>query len=179
MNNLKYIREQHMIPATHIANQIGVSREIVNAWETGRKKIPAKRLNELSDFFRVPIDLFIKDLTESDKAIISRAFLAKMMDKLAVENEYFDEDRCGNIKRETRIVPHPDIASEYYDNEAHIRKLKLFSALDSIIGNNARHKISEFQDFTIQGMIMDLQRQIEEAIKETEQVADELKQEDP
>lgn len=51
MNGLKFIRTQCNLSLNHVARALNVSRQIVSAWENGKKDIPDERKEQLSNYF--------------------------------------------------------------------------------------------------------------------------------
>ena len=58
MNGLKFIRKQCNFSLSGLAEYLGVSRQIISAWENGIKEIPDKRKKQLSQFFGIDEDFF-------------------------------------------------------------------------------------------------------------------------
>lgn len=81
MNVLEYVVKTFKKTSREIAEQIGVAPQTFNDWIKGRREIPHKRLNQLSELFSVDKALFLKDendLTEIDKLNIYLAYLKEM-----------------------------------------------------------------------------------------------------
>ncbi len=66
MNGLRFIRTKCNYSLSELADEIGVTRQMVSAWENGRKEIPEKRRRELSVFFRID-ERFLGEISEDDK----------------------------------------------------------------------------------------------------------------
>ena len=47
MNGLKFIRTQCNLSLNNVAQTLNVSRQIVSAWENGKKDIPKERADEV------------------------------------------------------------------------------------------------------------------------------------
>ena len=58
MNGLKFIRKQCNFSLSGLADYIGVSRQIISAWENGVKEIPRKRRQQLAQFFGIEEGFF-------------------------------------------------------------------------------------------------------------------------
>lgn len=58
MNGLKFIRMQCNLPLNNIARALNVSRQIVSAWENGKKDIPNERKEQLSNYFGIDVQYF-------------------------------------------------------------------------------------------------------------------------
>lgn len=71
MNGLKLIRRRCNVTASALAKRLGVTRQMVSAWENGRKKIPDERKCEIAAYFGVaPHDL--EEITEEEKERLLR-----------------------------------------------------------------------------------------------------------
>ncbi len=53
---LREIREEHNLTQKQIAKILNVERSTYAGWETGKDTIPLRRLNKLSDYYKVSID---------------------------------------------------------------------------------------------------------------------------
>ena len=53
---LREIREEHNLTQKELANILNVERSTYAGWETGKDTIPLRRLNKLSDYYKVSID---------------------------------------------------------------------------------------------------------------------------
>lgn len=71
MLGIEYIRTQLEMSITDLAKLLSVSRQIVSKWEKGEKKIPDKRLQELSEICGIPEKYFSKELDFADKINIT------------------------------------------------------------------------------------------------------------
>lgn len=73
MNGLKIIRIRCNLSINDIADILGVSRQLVSAWENGKKSIPEKRSIQLSDFFGIDKNLFGEINEEQKTYIVEKA----------------------------------------------------------------------------------------------------------
>lgn len=71
MLGIEYIRRQLEMSITDLAKLLSVSRQIVSKWEKGEKKIPDKRLKELSEICGIPQKYFSKEIEFADKINIT------------------------------------------------------------------------------------------------------------
>lgn len=51
MNGLRYIRTRCNLSISELAEQLGVTRQAICSWETGKKVVPEKRKAQLAFFF--------------------------------------------------------------------------------------------------------------------------------
>ena len=65
MNGLSFIRTKCNYSLSELADKIGVTRQMISAWENGRKEIPDARKKELSAFFGIE-ERFLGDIAEAD-----------------------------------------------------------------------------------------------------------------
>ena len=55
-DRLKEIREERCLTQKEVATILQVDRSTYSGWETGKDTIPLRRLNKLSDYYKVSID---------------------------------------------------------------------------------------------------------------------------
>ena len=68
-NNIKHLRELKKQTQEYFASELGISRERVASYEQGRSSPPVEILVALSDYFRLPIDVLIRnDLSRAEDA---------------------------------------------------------------------------------------------------------------
>lgn len=73
MNGLKYIRTQCNFSLSELAERLEVSRQIISAWETGKKQIPENRKKQLSEFFGLNKDYFGEINEVQKKELLGKA----------------------------------------------------------------------------------------------------------
>ena len=59
--NIKHLRSLKGLSQEHFAEELGWTRSIVGSYEEGRSEPSIERLIDLSIFFNLPIDIFIKN----------------------------------------------------------------------------------------------------------------------
>jgi transcriptional regulator with XRE-family HTH domain len=59
--NIKHLRALKELSQERFADELGWSRSIVGSYEEGRSEPPIDRLIDLSDYFRIPIDILVKN----------------------------------------------------------------------------------------------------------------------
>lgn len=64
MNGLRYIREKMGLSGAALARKLTVSQPTVFEWEHGRRRIPAKQLEQLAQMFDIPKEYF-NEISES------------------------------------------------------------------------------------------------------------------
>ena len=73
MNGLKYIRMRCNLSLADLAKHIGVSRQIISAWENGSRGISEKNRKKLSKFFGIDATYFGTISEENQKEILNKA----------------------------------------------------------------------------------------------------------
>lgn len=58
--NLIYLRKRHGYSQITLADEIGVSRSVIGAYEEGRSMPPAENLIRLADLFGVTVDAILR-----------------------------------------------------------------------------------------------------------------------
>ena len=53
MNGLRWLRIRCNLSTSELADQLGVTRQAVCSWESGKKAIPEKRKNQMAAFFGI------------------------------------------------------------------------------------------------------------------------------
>ena len=66
MNGLKFIRARCNYSQKALAEVMGVSRQAVNMWETGKKSLPDERRGELCKIFGIDDENLLDEITASD-----------------------------------------------------------------------------------------------------------------
>mgnify|MGYP000906027719 CR=1 FL=1 len=56
----------------NIAKELGITRQTINSWTSGKRKIPKKYIPILSEKFNVPQEYFQKRLNDLDKIKIQK-----------------------------------------------------------------------------------------------------------
>lgn len=73
MNGLKFIRTQCNLSLNNVAQALNVSRQIISAWENGKKDIPSERKEQLSDYFGIDAQFFDEINEVQKKKILGTA----------------------------------------------------------------------------------------------------------
>ena len=63
MLGLEYIRKLYGDTTITLADKLGITNALISQWENGKKPIPEKRLDELSNIYNVSSEYFSKELT--------------------------------------------------------------------------------------------------------------------
>lgn len=65
--NLRYFRKVMGYTQTELAEHIGVSYQQLQKYETAANRISAGTLSEVSDFLKIPVEMFYTTNAETDK----------------------------------------------------------------------------------------------------------------
>lgn len=66
MNGLKYIRTRCNLSLNALADTMGITRQALSMWETGKKEIPEQRKEQLAQFFGID-KAYFGEITEAEK----------------------------------------------------------------------------------------------------------------
>ena len=112
MNGFKYIRSQIINKTMEgLALQLGVSKQAVYMWESRKKKIPEKRLVQLTELSGIPKKYFlIGEPSDRDKLKIKRYWLSKERCDMATIRKNIP--RVSSGKMEYKIAEIDDIAED-------------------------------------------------------------------
>lgn len=67
MIGLEYIINLSKISQREVADTLGIKKQNIDAWISGKRKIPEKHLSKLVEIFKIPKDFFQKELDKIDK----------------------------------------------------------------------------------------------------------------
>ncbi len=127
MNGLKFIRKQCNFSLSGLAEYLGVSRQIISAWENGIKEIPDKRKKQLSQFFGIDEDFF-GEITEEEKQILLDK--AMFSYKKGTENAYRyipedeNERQTVHFIKERQLTIDEELVINAQDNKELIDRIK-------------------------------------------------------
>lgn len=127
MNGLKFIRKQCNFSLSSLAEYLGVSRQIISAWENGKKKIPYKRKQQLSQFFGIE-EAFFGEITEEEKQVLLDK--AMFTYKRGTENTYRyipedeNERQMVHFIKERQFTIDEELAISEQDNKELIERIR-------------------------------------------------------
>lgn len=73
MNGLRWLRIRCNLSTSELADQLGVTRQAVCSWESGKKAIPEKRKNQMAAFFGIDRTYFDDIDEEKRNELIQKA----------------------------------------------------------------------------------------------------------
>lgn len=128
MNGLKYIRMRCNLSLADLAKHIGVSRQIISAWENGSRGISEKNRKKLSNFFGIDATYFGTISEENQEEILNKAmYLQKDNGKVYYR---YASSRVG----ETQVfLPELDKGLDEIYSEALNKKKQVVENIERII----------------------------------------------
>lgn len=164
MIGLEYLANLYNYQFKDIAEQLGVSKQVVNGWIKERYKISRKHLPKLANIFNVPEQYFQKELTELEKYSIQK-------NKLSNESiKHEGEDTIISEKREKKSVAREFGEDVDIDalrlNDIDMKKLSVKNHIDKAIDiNMSKQSPYEFGDIIAIGeYVIDLYKDFNELI---------------
>lgn len=94
MNGLKFIRRQCNFSLGMLAEKLGVTRQMISAWESGKKDISSARKQQLEEFFGVDKSLFAEISKEQKQLLLKKAMF-----------RYNDGEETYRYKPDIKRVP--------------------------------------------------------------------------
>lgn len=67
-DQLKYLRHQHHLTQTALANQLHVSRQSISSWETGRYQPDITTIQQIADFYQISMDTLVANTPTKQSA---------------------------------------------------------------------------------------------------------------
>jgi transcriptional regulator with XRE-family HTH domain len=87
MIGLEYICNLYNVKFAQLADELGISRQVINSWIKGRRKITKKYIPILAEKFKVEQLYFQKELSELDKLEIQKNKISNEENKLKQINK--------------------------------------------------------------------------------------------
>ncbi|WFD09040.1 helix-turn-helix domain-containing protein [Tepidibacter hydrothermalis] len=147
MIGIKYICKEFHVQLKDIGEELGVSKQTVNSWVSGSRKIPDKHLNILSEIFELPKEYFQKKLNEEDKVIIQDMKLEKYIQSILIDD--IDEDESDLRHNFNSISMYKNLNSKIKAIET-LRKIRNqlldYEFMKNKNSNKERAKVEEILD---------------------------------
>ena len=127
MNGLKFIRKQCNFSLSSLAEHLNVSRQMISMWENGKKEIPYKRKQQLSQFFGIE-EGFFGEITEEEKQVLLDK--AMFSYKSGTENAYRyipeneNERQMIHFIKERQFTIDDELAISAQDNKELIERIR-------------------------------------------------------
>lgn len=144
MNGFKYIRDKMLnMTMDELALKIDVSKQAVYMWESEKKKIPSKRLEELEKLSGIPQKYFLmSSLTEQDMLEIKHYKIKKDVNDTAFEFEDECVDCAGNVQKIRRTYVDRGIVETLDFNAMALEVSNLKQKIEKIIYASGSDTIS-------------------------------------
>ncbi|NRT34115.1 transcriptional regulator with XRE-family HTH domain [Clostridium beijerinckii] len=121
---LEYICGLYNKKYTNVAEELGVSRQVVSVWIKGTKPIAKKHLPKLSKMFNLPEEYFQRQITELDKLDIQKIKLHNEKTEFEYEDTITDPDTGEEITITRTYIEEADMFNDaYIDYEKNIINL--------------------------------------------------------
>lgn len=75
MIGLEYLCKLNRISYSELADKLGISRQTVNAWTSGRRNVSEKHYDKLKSIFKVSEDWFNKEINDTNELKLQRLVL--------------------------------------------------------------------------------------------------------
>ena len=145
MNGLKIIRIQCNYSVSELAEEIGVSRQMISAWENGKKSIPANRKIQLGEYFGIEPEL-IGEINEQEKRdIVNRTIYRWRNDKtehfrFKPQKEDAEEPMIWLEKQERKNTISEELQEKKKEQKPLLERME--SQADQIKGDDINSRIS-------------------------------------
>ena len=136
MLGLEYIRKLYGDTTITLADKLGITNALVSQWENGKKPIPEKRLEELSNIYNVPSEYFSKELTSLEQVKIKKN-INGIQDDEDIHKEQIIEDIRNIMNENPAMISFMEYLLLYLqDNKSDINKLIGKSLFENFQNNN-------------------------------------------
>lgn len=140
MIGLEFICKLYNKQYKDLAEELGVSKQVINGWIKGKYKISKKHLPKLSVIFNQPEEVFQEELLDVEQIEIQQR---KIRNELVI-HEYQYPDIDPNTGEEVIVYgTQVDQEQEYEDNFLEFKKniIKLHNNIDSTISSKFRNGV--------------------------------------
>ena len=136
MLGLEYIRKLYGDTTVTLAEKLGISNVNISQWENGKKPIPEKRLEELSNIYNVSSKYFSKELTSLEQVKIKKN-INGIQDDDDIHKEQIVEDIRNIMNENPVMISFMEYLVLYLqDNKSDINKLIGKSLFENFQNNN-------------------------------------------
>ncbi len=141
-----------------VAEELGVSKQVINGWIKGKYNISKKHLPRLSEIFQIPEEYFQKELNDVDQIEIQQKKIRNELVEYEYEHTFIDEDGEKITITETQ----PDQEQVYESNFLEFKKniIKLHNTIDGTIGSKFRNGVID-SDINLNADLFDAERLLE------------------
>jgi transcriptional regulator with XRE-family HTH domain len=100
MIGLEYILHTNNVSSTDLAENLGIAKQNISRWFSGERKIPNKYLETLAEMFKVDIELFQKDIGDTNNL-----HLITDKSKVILELLYiFNNDNYKKLTKQEKLI---------------------------------------------------------------------------
>lgn len=142
MIGIEYLCEINKMSYSELAKNLGISRQTINAWTSGRRKVSEKHYEKLKEIFNTPSEYFNKKLTELDKLQLQRIKLENDAVEYTYIDTIWDDVNQQEAQVEKAISDMPVEAMESIDVD--IQHQQLFKNIDSLINERTKNAENEW-----------------------------------
>ena len=136
MLGLEYIRKLYGDTTIILADKLGITNALISQWENGKKPIPEKRLDELSNIYNVSGEYFSKELTSLEQVKIKKN-INGIQDDEDIHKEQIVEDMRKIMNESPAMISFMEYFVLYLqDNKSDINKLIGKSLFENFQNNN-------------------------------------------
>lgn len=131
MIGIQYLCEIFGISYADLGRRLGISRQTIAAWTSGRRKVSEKHYEKLKEIFKVNEMYFNKELTELDKLNLQRIKLENNTVEYTYKDTIWDEETKQEIEVDRVGYNMPVETMEMLDLD--IKHKELFKNIDDLI----------------------------------------------
>lgn len=139
MIGLEYICGLYNKKFSTLAEELGISRQVVNGWIKSRRKISIKYIPKLVEMFNVEEEYFQKELDDVDQIEIQQKKIRNELIEYKYESTFIDDEGEEITITETQ----PDEEQLYENNFLEFKKniIRLHNIIDGTIGSKFRNGV--------------------------------------
>lgn len=157
MFGLTFIRGLTNKSVQEIADMLSLSKQAINQWETGKRPIPEKRLNQLAEILEIPKQYLNKQLSEIEKLEIRKIYLTKEskeiygVSQLYSINQDIEKENIKNliinqINSSDLLKDHYKVSSETLA-DIDSKGAQLLRFVTKYISENSNEEVLDINDF--------------------------------
>ena len=153
MNGLRFIRTQCNISLSDLAMALGVSRQMVSAWENDKKGIPQKRVEQLAAYFGLEEKYFGEIDDTQKKEILDKAMFrwGKMDDEYYLYRCNSEDGNVAGQKVYFQIKERNILLSEEFQEKKRIQR-EIVNQIERQIGGPVQNSIEDQMSFINRGV---------------------------
>lgn len=128
MIGLEYILNLYSMQHQELAEKIGIKKQNINLWISGKQDISKKHLPTLSEIFGINEEYFQKELSDIDKLIIQKEKLRREIkpEIIGYDNQLMLGENAGLIQKpiyNTKVINEIELEIEKATVVQHIREI--------------------------------------------------------